>query len=29
MRVDAGLVNGGAVLGYGTAQGGRMKEKAN
>ena len=29
LRVDAGLVNGGAVLGYGTAQGGRMKEKAN
>ena len=28
MRVDAALVNGGAVLGYGTAQGGRMKEKA-
>ena len=29
MRVDASLVNGGAVLGYGTGQGGRMKEKAN
>ena len=29
MRVDASLVNGGAVLGYGTAQGGRMKEKTN
>ncbi len=29
MRMDASLVNGGAVLGYGTAQGGRMKEKAN
>lgn len=29
MRVDTALVNGGAVLGYGTAQGGRMKEKAN
>jgi Ca-activated chloride channel family protein len=29
MRLDAALVNGGAVLGYGTAQGGRMKEKAN
>ena len=27
--MDASLVNGGAVLGYGTAQGGRMKEKAN
>lgn len=26
MRVDAGLVSGGAVLGYGTAEGGRMKE---
>lgn len=26
MRVDAGLVDGGAVLGYGTPQGGRMKE---
>jgi len=26
MRLDAGLVSGGAVLGYGTAQGGRMKE---
>lgn len=25
-RVDAGLVDGGAVLGYGTPQGGRMKE---
>lgn len=29
MRADASLVNGGAVLGYGTAQGGRMKEKTN
>ena len=29
MRVDASLVNGGAVLGYGTAQGGKMKEKAS
>jgi len=29
MRVDASLVNGGAVLGYGTAEGGRMKEKAS
>lgn len=29
MRVDAALVNGGAVLGYGTGQGGRMKVKAN
>jgi len=27
-RVDAGLVDGGAVLGYGTPQGGRMKENA-
>jgi Ca-activated chloride channel family protein len=26
MRLDEGLVNGGAVLGYGTAGGGRMKE---
>ena len=26
MRLDTGLVSGGAVLGYGTAQGGRMKE---
>jgi Ca-activated chloride channel family protein len=26
MRVDAGLVDGGAVLGYGTPEGGRMKE---
>lgn len=26
MRVDTGLVSGGAVLGYGTAAGGRMKE---
>ncbi|HEY9357943.1 MAG TPA: VWA domain-containing protein [Arthrobacter sp.] len=26
MRLDAGLVTGGAVLGYGTAEGGRMKE---
>jgi len=26
MRLDAGLISGGAVLGYGTAQGGRMKE---
>ncbi|MGK3955775.1 VWA domain-containing protein [Arthrobacter sp. R4] len=26
MRVDTGLVSGGAVLGYGTAEGGRMKE---
>ncbi|WP_066291896.1 vWA domain-containing protein [Arthrobacter sp. B6] len=26
MRVDTGLVSGGAVLGYGTAGGGRMKE---
>ncbi|WP_082049700.1 VWA domain-containing protein [Arthrobacter sp. SPG23] len=29
MTVDASLVNGGAVLGYGTVQGGRMKEKAD
>lgn len=29
MRVDASLVNGGAVLGYGTVQGGRMKEKTS
>jgi Ca-activated chloride channel family protein len=27
MQVDASLVNGGAVLGYGTGRGGRMKEK--
>ncbi|MDR6417464.1 VWA domain-containing protein [Pseudarthrobacter sulfonivorans] len=26
IRVDGGLVNGGAVLGYGTSEGGRMKE---
>jgi Ca-activated chloride channel family protein len=26
IRVDGGLVNGGAVLGYGTPEGGRMKE---
>ncbi|MCU1517633.1 MAG: hypothetical protein JWQ75_2354 [Pseudarthrobacter sp.] len=26
MKLDGGLVNGGAVLGYGTAAGGRMKE---
>lgn len=26
IRLDAGLVDGGAVLGYGTAEGGRMKE---
>ncbi|WP_255769486.1 vWA domain-containing protein [Pseudarthrobacter sulfonivorans] len=26
IKVDAGLVNGGAVLGYGTPEGGRMKE---
>ncbi len=26
LKVDAGLVNGGAVLGYGTPEGGRMKE---
>jgi Ca-activated chloride channel family protein len=26
MRVDTGLVSGGAVLGYGTAEGGRMRE---
>ena len=26
LRLDGGLVNGGAVLGYGTADGGRMKE---
>ncbi|MFF1383119.1 vWA domain-containing protein [Arthrobacter sp. NPDC058288] len=29
MNVDASLVNGGAVLGYGTGQGGRMKEKTS
>lgn len=29
MNVDASLVNGGAVLGYGTDQGGRMKEKSS
>lgn len=29
MQVDASLVNGGAVLGYGTAEGGRMKEKTS
>ncbi|QCO98867.1 VWA domain-containing protein [Arthrobacter sp. 24S4-2] len=29
IRVDESLVNGGAVLGYGTAEGGRMKEKAS
>ena len=29
MRVDGSLVNGGAVLGYGTGQGGRMKEKSS
>ncbi|KQR68556.1 hypothetical protein ASF98_07915 [Arthrobacter sp. Leaf337] len=29
MHVDASLVNGGAVLGYGTGQGGRMKEKSS
>ena len=29
MRLDASLVSGGAVLGYGTAQGGRMKEKSS
>ncbi|HJV97981.1 MAG TPA: VWA domain-containing protein [Arthrobacter sp.] len=28
MRMDTGLVSGGAVLGYGTAEGGRMKENA-
>ncbi|GAA1791884.1 VWA domain-containing protein [Pseudarthrobacter sulfonivorans] len=28
IRVDGGLVNGGAVLGYGTPEGGRMKENA-
>ncbi|WLQ06328.1 VWA domain-containing protein [Arthrobacter oryzae] len=29
MRLDASLVNGGAVLGYGSSQGGRMKEKSS
>lgn len=29
MRVEGSLVNGGAVLGYGTGQGGRMKEKSS
>jgi Ca-activated chloride channel family protein len=29
MRMDASLVNGGAVLGYGTKQGGRMKSKSS
>lgn len=29
LRLDASLVNGGAVLGYGTSQGGRMKEKSS
>ena len=28
IKVDGGLVNGGAVLGYGTPEGGRMKENA-
>lgn len=28
IKLDGGLVNGGAVLGYGTAGGGRMKENA-
>lgn len=28
IRLDGGLVDGGAVLGYGTAAGGRMKENA-